>query len=92
LIFEWDEEKNKINKIRHGVSFQDAETVFDDENAVLLFDEQHSASEERFTIIGLDLHYRELTVCHCYRENRNVIRIISARKATKNETDLYWRN
>ena len=92
MIFEWDEEKNKINKIRHGVSFQDAETVFDDENAVLLFDEQHSASEERFTIIGLDLHYRELTVCHCYRENRNVIRIISARKATKNETDLYWRN
>ena len=92
MRFDWDEDKNSINKIKHGISFQDAETVFDDENAVIIYDEYHSVTEERFIIIGLDLLYRELTVCHCYRENENVIRIISARKATGNEIKLYRRN
>ena len=89
MRFEWDENKNRINIIKHGISFEDAETVFDDENALVLYDKEHSATEERFIIIGIDIHYRELTVCHCDREDGNVIRIISARKATKNEIKLY---
>lgn len=92
MRFEWDEDKNSINKIKHGISFDEAETVFDDETAVILYDEQHSLTEERFIIIGIDLKYRELTVCHCYRESENVIRIISARKATRNEIKLYTRS
>jgi uncharacterized DUF497 family protein len=65
--------------------------VFDDENAVVIYDELHSADEERFIIIGIDMQYRELTVCHCYRGNDDVIRIISARKATISEIELYRR-
>ena len=92
LKFEWDESKNEDNKIKHGISFQEAETVFDDKNAILIFDEQHSTDEERFTIIGLDILFRELTVCHCYRgDDESTVRIISARKATKSETNLYYR-
>jgi len=90
MKFEWDETKNRINIIKHGVSFKEAETVFDDENALVLFDENHSLNEDRFIIIGMDVFYRELTVCHCYREDGDVIRIISARKATKNEIDRYF--
>jgi uncharacterized DUF497 family protein len=90
LKFEWDKEKNRINKIRHGVSFEDAETVFDDEYAVIIYDDYHSAAEERFVIIGEDIMFRELTVCHCYRGyNDEIIRIISARKATKTEISMY---
>ena len=89
MKFEWDEEKNKMNIIKHGVSFSDAESVFDDEEAVVLYDEVHSDYEERFIIIGTDSKYRELTVCHCYRDDETVIRIISARKATKRELLLY---
>ena len=89
MKFEWDENKNNINKIKHGISFQDAETVFDDDNAIILFDEQHSDSEDRFIIIGRDSIFRELTVCHCYRKQESIIRIISARKATKTESKLY---
>ena len=91
MIFEWDEDKNELNKIRHGVSFQEAETVFDDKNAVFLYDSQHSVDEERFIIIGQDSLFRELTVCHCYRgADENIVRIISARKATKNESIIYY--
>ena len=91
MKFEWDERKNETNKIKHGVSFQEAETVFDDKNAVFLFDAQNSAEEERFVIIGLDALFRELTVCHCYRgEHDDIVRIISARKATKNESSIYY--
>ena len=91
LIFEWDENKNEANRIRHGVSFQEAETVFDDKNAVFLYDSQHSVNEERFIIIGLDALFRELTVCHCYRgKDEDIVRIISARKATKNERTIYY--
>ena len=92
MKFEWDEEKNNINLIKHGITFKEAETVFDDENAIVIYDEDHSADEERFIIIGIDLHYRELTVCHCCRGNDDdIIRLISARKATKNESYLYRR-
>ena len=92
MKFEWDEEKNNINLIKHGITFKEAETVFDDENAIVIYDEDHSADEERFIIIGIDLHYRELTVCHCCRGNDDdIIRLISARKATRIESDLYRR-
>ena len=91
MKFEWDENKNKANKLKHRVSFEEAETVFDDKNAVYLYDEQHSESEERFHIIGEDMNFRELSVCHCYRgEDSEIIRIISARKATKIEVDYYY--
>ena len=91
MRFEWDENKNEANKIKHGVSFQEAETVFDDKNAIFLYDNQHSVGEERFIIIGLDAFFRKLTVCHCYREEHDdIVRIISARKATKNESGIYY--
>ncbi|MDR1689967.1 MAG: BrnT family toxin [Clostridiales bacterium] len=91
MIFEWDENKNEANKIKHGVSFEEAETVFDDKKAKFIFDVLHSVDEERFIIIGLDSIFRELTVCHCYLgENDEIVRIISARKATKNEKSIYY--
>jgi len=91
--FEWDDKKNRRNISRHGVSFEQAEEVFDDIYALKLFDEYHSDNEERFYIIGRDLRERELNVCHCYRgENEDIIRIISARKANENEIKFYWRN
>ena len=91
MRFEWDERKNKMNKIKHGISFQEAKNVFDDQNAVVIYDEPHSVNEDRFFIIGMDIQYREMVVCHCYRA-ADIIRIISARKATKNELALCWRN
>ena len=90
LKFEWDENKNEMNKIKHGVSFQEAESVFDDKNAVYFHDQQHSINEDRFIVIGIDAIFRELTVCHCYRgQDEEIIRIISARRATKNECLIY---
>jgi len=90
MRFEWDAYKNQANKIKHGVSFEEAETVFDDKDAIFLLDENHLPDEERFIIIGLDSLFRELMVCHCYRgDEGDVIRIISARKATKSEKRLY---
>jgi uncharacterized DUF497 family protein len=92
LKFEWDSGKNKANILKHHVSFEDAETVFDDKNAVYLYDGLHSGIEERFHIIGEDRNFRELTVCHCYHgKDDEIIRIISARKATKIEIDYYYR-
>ena len=92
MKFEWDELKNQANIVKHKITFQEAETVFDDERAIELFDEDHSDEEDRFTIIGRSSAFRELMVCHCYRGNtEDIIRIISAREATKNEKDLYWR-
>jgi uncharacterized DUF497 family protein len=92
MKFEWDTNKNKANILKHRVSFEDAETVFDDKNAVFLYDENHSDDEDRFHIIGEDKNFRELSVCHCYRGKDNeIIRIISARKATKIEIDYYYR-
>ena len=91
MKFEWDPKKNKANILKHRVSFEEAKTVFDDENAKYLHDEAHSEGEERFHIIGEDLNFRELVVCHCYRgENEEIIRIISARRATKIEIDYYY--
>lgn len=86
----WDEGKNRQNKRKHGVAFEEAETVFYDENAVEFFDPEHSEEENRFLMLGLSVKLRVLVVCHCIRENDTVIRIISARKATQKETSNYW--
>ena len=91
IRFEWDENKNETNKTKHGVSFEEAKTVFYDENALVIDDPEHSAEEERFIILGMSRRANLLIVCHCYREADCVIRIISARKATKNETNAYTR-
>ena len=89
LEFEWDENKNEINKTKHKISFEEAETVFYDENAVIIDDPEHSQDEERFIILGFSARARMLMVCHCYRGEDEVIRIISARKATSEETKQY---
>ena len=90
--FEWDSAKNDSNQKRHGVSFEEGITVFYDENAVLINDPDHSLDEDRFIMIGMTLKLRIVMVCHCYRENDNVIRIFSVRKSTKQETNQYRRH
>ena len=89
LRFEWDERKNTSNRQRHNVSFEEAETVFSDERALLLADPEHSDEEDRFVLLGLSSTIRLLVVCHCYRAHESVIRIISARKADKGEREQY---
>ena len=89
LIFEWDEQKNKINKEKHKISFEEAETAFYDENAIVIDDPDHSQEEDRFIILGLSTKANLLVVCHCYRASDTVIRIISARKATTTESQQY---
>jgi len=92
LKFEWDPLKSKSNLFKHKVSFEEAKTVFDDKNAITLFDEDNSTDEDRFVIIGESADFRELFVCHCYRgEHSEIVRIISARKASKSEIDTYYR-
>ena len=87
--FAWDEDKHKINKRKHKISFDEASSVFEDDYAVYFDDDLHSQDEDRFIIIGVSKFDNLLIVCHCYRENDTVIRIISARKATKTESELY---
>jgi len=89
IKFEWDLAKATTNITKHGVSFEEAQTVFYDEFAVQFFDEEHSHDEERFLLLGLSTGVRMLLVCHCERDAGNVIRIISARKATKAERAFY---
>lgn len=91
LRFEWDEAKNKENIRKHGVSFDEAQTVFFDENAVRFFDPDHSNEEDRFIMLGMSFKLHVLVVCHCYRKSDAVIRIISARKADRREAADYWR-
>ncbi len=90
LCFEWDEKKSISNKKKHGISFEEAQTVFLDENALLIHDPDHSLEEDRFVLLGMSFKLRLLIVCHCYRKAENVIRIISARKATRTEQKQYW--
>ena len=90
IKFEWDENKNQINQIKHNISFEEAKTVFYDEEALVIDDPEHSKEEERFIILGLSNRTNLLVVCHCYRESDTVIRLISARKATKTETRQYY--
>ena len=89
--FEWDEGKSRINHKKDGVSFDEARTAFLDENARVMPDPDHSADEDRFILLGLSIRLRVVVVCHCYRENEDVIRIISARKATAAERNEYMR-
>lgn len=89
LHFEWDERKAAANVKKHGVSFEEARSVFYDERAKLIDDPDHSEDEDRFVLLGLSSALRLLVVCHCYRGDGGVIRIISARKATAKETKSY---
>jgi uncharacterized protein len=91
LVFRWDPKKDAHNQEKHGVSFEEAKSVFYDEDARLINDPDHSEEEDRFILLGLSTSLRMLVVCHCYRENESVIRIISARKATKSEAKNYPR-
>jgi uncharacterized protein len=89
LRFEWDGRKNAQNKRKHGISFEEAETVFYDEQARLIADPDHSELEERFILLGLSSAARILVVCHCYRRGGDLIRIISARRADRQEREQY---
>ena len=91
LRFEWDEAKNKENVKKHGIPFEEAQTVFLDEHAVRFIDPDHSESEDRFLMLGMSFRLRVLVVCHCFRETETTIRIISARKAAKQEAKSYKR-
>jgi uncharacterized protein len=91
LKFEWDKRKEKSNIKKHNISFEEARTVFFDENAIQFFDPDHSNDEDRFIMLGMSFKLRVIVVCHCFRETDTVIRIISARKADKNEEQEYWR-
>lgn len=91
VTFEWDPAKATSNLRKHGVSFEDAKSVFYDEFAVQFYDEQHSSGEERFLMLGMSSGAQLLLVCHCERDGGGVIRIISARKATKRESSFYGR-
>jgi hypothetical protein len=89
IKFEWDSAKASENFKKHGVSFEEAQSVFYDEFAVQFFDEEHSSIEERFLLLGMSTGARLLLVCHCERDSGHVIRIISARKATRRESAFY---
>lgn len=89
ISFTWDERKNRQNQKKHGVSFEEAQSVFFDDDAREFFDPDHSEDEARFLLVGRSYRLRVLLICHCYRENEGVIRIISARRATKKERAAY---
>ena len=89
LRFEWDSRKAAANLRKHGVSFEEARSVFFDEQARLIDDPDHSEQEDRFVLLGLSSALRLLLVCHCYRSEGEVIRIISARRATRTEVKFY---
>lgn len=90
LEFAWDRRKARSNIGKHGVSFEEAQSVFLDENARLIADPDHSAEDERFVLLGYSFQARCLVVSHCYRESDSVIRLISARHATAPEEEEYW--
>ncbi len=89
IDFEWDFNKADSNLLKHGIAFEEAITVFDDYNAVLFDDPDHSLEENRFILLGMSVKANVLIVCHCARKNESVIRIISARKASKSECEQY---
>ena len=92
IKFEWDINKNISNQRKHQVSFEEAQSVFYDENARLIHDPDHSDDEDRYILMGLSFDLHALVVVHVYKENDELIRIISARKATKNEIKYYRRS
>ncbi len=89
LRFEWHSTKSAVNAKKHGISFDEAKSVFSDENAKLISDPDHSDNEDRFILLGISIRLRTLVVCHCYRGDDNIIRIITARKATTSESKKY---
>ena len=91
IKFAWDRRKARSNLVKHGISFEEAKTVFLDENARLIDDPDHSEEEERFVLLGYSFQARCLIVSHCYRESDAVIRLITARRATAQEEEVYWR-
>ena len=91
IEFAWDRRKARSNLVKHGISFEEAQTVFLDESARLIDDPDHSEEEERFVLLGYSFQARCLIVSHCYRESDSVIRFISARRATAQEEEVYWR-
>ncbi len=90
LSFTWDSGKNKSNRAKHGISFEEAQTSFYDENGRLIYDPDHSQAEERFILLGISSKLHLLVVSHTYRKDESEIRIISARRATKNEQHQYY--
>ncbi|VAW16125.1 hypothetical protein MNBD_BACTEROID05-464 [hydrothermal vent metagenome] len=90
IKFKWDKNKAEINQKKHGVSFEEAKSIFYDDYALEFFDEENSSKEERFLMLGLSVKLRVLVACHCIRERGDIIRIISVRKATKKESKYYW--
>ncbi len=91
ISIKWDPAKAAKNLKDHKVSFEEAKTVFSDERAQLIDDPDHSLGEERYILLGMSASLRILLVCHCYRESGKVLRIISARKASKGEAKFYGR-
>ena len=91
MRFTWDNKKAVGNHKKHGISFEEAQTVFEDREALLIYDPDNTKEEDRFLLLGVSLAVNVLVVCHCYRESDELIRIISARKATKAETSTYER-
>ena len=89
IIFSWDDRKNRSNQKKHGVSFEEAQSVFFDDKAIEYFDPDHSENEDRFLMLGLSYHLRVLVVSYCLYDNDSEIRIISGRKATKKEQIIY---
>ena len=89
IRFGWDERKNRSNRTKHGVWFEEAQSVFSDPHGRVFHDPEHSEEEERFILLGVSSAARPLVVVHCYRESDSVVRIISARKATKKEVRFY---
>lgn len=90
IAFAWDERKARANLAKHGISFEEAQSVFLDESARLIDDPDHSLDEARFLLLGYSFQAHCLIVSHCYRESESVIRIISARRATQAEEEVYW--
>jgi len=89
LTFAWDERKSRENERKHGVSFEEAQSVFFDDDALEFFDPDHSDEEDRFLLLGRSSRLRVLLICHCLRQSDQVIRIISARRATQKERSVY---
>ena len=92
LKFEWDRKKDSKNQKKHGVSFDEARSVFYDEQAIQFYDPEHSDDEDRFILLGTSYKLKTLVVCHCFREEETKVRIISARKADFEEQQVYWSN
>ncbi len=90
IEFEWDSKKEKANAKKHGVTFEEARTTFYDEHALQFSDPEHSEDEDRFILLGISFKLNTLVVCHCFRQDEKIVRIISARMADKDEAKAYW--